>query len=125
MPKTKLDNLNKETLNITHEFYTQKGIVVGKLWGGGKGCYEARSYSAETLDELKEKLQKAFELGSLDKGMGFERLVAASVQIVDKSTITIDDKEYTHTDVSNFILGDKDLFESMIDDCEIYDDLED
>lgn len=105
-------------------FRSQKGLVVGKMYGGGKGIYPARNFTADTEKELKEKINKAFELGSLDAGMGFEKLVAAGVQIVEVTTVVIDGKKFTNETVKNWVTGDEDLFNSMVEEEEIMDDLE-
>lgn len=119
---TKTQKLEK-TLNtividpkdIKHTYSCAEGIVLGKLWGGGLGSYAARSYKADTLKELKEKLQKAFDLGSLDSGAGFERLLAAGVVIEDKASIEIDGKIFTSSTYSKYVIGDVDLFQEKVD----------
>lgn len=113
--KTNTTTNTINTKDITHTFYSTRGIVIGTLWGGGLGAYPARDYSAATVDELKAKLQKAFDLGSLDSGAGFERLLAAGVVIVDEASITINDQVFTSKSESNYVLGDEDLFQEKID----------
>lgn len=111
-------NNNTITINtndIKHHYSTSKGVVIGKLWGGGIGSYTARNYKADTLKELKEKVQKAFELGSLDNGCGFERLLAAGVVIEDEATININDQLFTSSTYENYIIGDTDLFQEFVD----------
>lgn len=104
-------------------FRSQNGIVVGKCYGGGKGTYPTRDFKADTEKELKEKINKALDLGSLDDGMGFEKLIAAGVQIVEITTVEIDGKKYTNETVKNWVTGDTDLFNQMVEDGGICDDL--
>ena len=80
--------------DIKHTYSTMQGVVIGKMWGGGMGSYSARDYKANTLKELQEKLQKAFDLGSLDSGAGFEKLLAAGVIIVDEASVEIEGKVF-------------------------------
>lgn len=115
----------KSTIESTTTTYaTQRGIVVGKMYGGGKGIYAARNFKADSLKELKAKFNNAFEIGSLDAGFGFDKLLAAGTQIVTTTVIVVDGKEYTNVTTENYVIGDTDLFEECLDAGDFYDDLD-
>jgi hypothetical protein len=78
--------------------YSSKGIVLGHLWGGGKGGYKARPINGKTkLNELIIEAKKMLADGSLDGGMGFECLTGA-VLIIDKvEKRMIKGKEFINT----------------------------
>lgn len=101
--------------DIKHSFSSARGVVVGKMYGGGLGCYAARNFTADSIEELKAKIQKAFDLGSLDSGFGFEKLLAAGVVIEDKASVNIVDQQFTSSTFSNYIIGDVDLFQEQLD----------
>lgn len=86
--------------------YKSTGIVLGRLWGGGEGAYPARVLRADSLEELKAEAQKALEDGSLDGGMGFERLIGALLDVEATITKTIDGKEYYRNEYHEMELGD-------------------
>jgi len=118
---TKTNTITINAKDINHSFSSARGVVVGKMWGGGIGTYSARNYKADTLDELKDKIQKAFDLGSLDSGAGFERLLAAGVVIEDESSVSINDQLFTSSTYENYIIGDVDLFQELVDNGTIID----
>lgn len=70
------------------------GKVYGKLWGGAKGAYPARVFSASTLKELVELNTDALNDGSLDNGMGFEKLIGARLLISKDEEIIVNGKSY-------------------------------
>lgn len=108
---------------LTTKYFTQSGVVIGKMYGGGKGQYNARNFKADSIEELKEKLQKAFELGSLDSGFGFEKLLAAGVQIVTERHVDIDGLDFSNRTYENYVIGDVDLFEEAVEMEDIVDNL--
>ena len=80
-------------------YYTGHGLVAGKMWGGGIGAYEARHYSSETIEDLREQVNKAFQSGELDSGAGFERLVAAKVDLIEEATLEVKGREFISTKI--------------------------
>lgn len=70
--------------------YSADGIVLGNLWGGGKGYYPARKYYAETFTKLKNEIKEDFESGALDSGMGYESLLGAMMVITKHIAIEIE-----------------------------------
>lgn len=67
--------------------YSAKGYVYGKMWGGGTGYYESKSFmNYKSLKPLFKDINKAFKNGSLDGGMGFETLIGAYMNIETKDT---------------------------------------
>lgn len=73
--------------------YDSTGLVFGVLWGGGRGSYPARQLHAETLEDLIAQANEGLD-GSLDSGMGFERLLGAVLFITKKTTITMNEKPF-------------------------------
>ena len=73
--------------------YDSKGLVFGRLWGGAKGSYPARQLHAETLEDLVKQAIDGLN-GSLDSGMGYERLLGAVLFITKKTTITVSEKPF-------------------------------
>lgn len=86
--------------------YRATGVVLGRLWGGGEGMYPSRPVQADTLEQLRAEAQKALEDGSLDGGMGFERLIGALLDVEATITKTIDGKEYYRNEYHEMELGD-------------------
>lgn len=69
--------------------YYLNGVVYGNYWGGGKGCYKAASQcfqEKKDLDNFLTKVQEMKDLGSLDGGMGYEKVIAVSYNITHKFT---------------------------------------
>ena len=58
--------------------------------------YKARSLTARSLGELKDKAIARIDDGSLDSGMGFARLIGALLYITERQVITLCGKEFTH-----------------------------
>ena len=82
------------TKKTTYE--VSKGLVYGEYWSGGEGAYtvntEARLCKADTLEELKEKLES---MKSIDGGMGFENELGGYFFVSVIETIEIDGVDYT------------------------------
>jgi len=77
--------------------YGAKGTVKGKLWGGGEGEYYARSLgNFKKKAELYTAIQDALKDGSLDSGMGFEKLLHAHMDIIRTESYVINGKKFTH-----------------------------
>lgn len=89
------------------KFYKAKGYVLGKCWGDGTGMYPIRQYTNDSLSELKAEIKKDFESGALDSGFGFEKLLAASIDVETISSIEVDGKVYHRSDYDeSYNLGD-------------------
>lgn len=95
--KASLELDTDKELNRTSTFKAE-GFVIGNLWGGGQGTYEARKYTANTREELVQKCTEALDSGSMDNGMGFESLVSAMIDITKITTIVIDGVSYENED---------------------------
>lgn len=117
-----MTNTNKTTNEIKHTYSTEAGVVAGKLYGGGLGFATARNFTADSVKELKEKVQKAFDLGSLAEGFGFDKLLAAGVVIVDEASTVIEGQVFTSIKKENHKLGDIDLFDEQLENGNIFDE---
>lgn len=73
--------------------YDSTGLVFGNFWGGGRGSYPARQLHAETLEDLVKQATDGLN-GSLDSGMGYERLLGAVLFITKKTIITMNEKPF-------------------------------
>lgn len=107
---------------VTHVYKSQRGIVVGR-YHGQKATAPTRDFTAESLEALMKKIQKAFDNNTLDANLEFKEVICAGVQIVDISSVEIEGKIYTNTSIHNEVFGDKEFFQDMVDSGEIVDDL--
>lgn len=78
-------NTKTTTTEVKHLYSTEAGVVLGKRYGGGLGYTTARNFTADSIKELKDKVQKAFDLESLAADCDLEKLFAAGVVLVDES----------------------------------------
>lgn len=86
--------------------WTSTGVVLGNLWGGGQGTYQARKmYSALSKEQLLERVKAALENGSLDGGMGFESLVGAYIIIKTTTQIVYKGEPYFNNRHEALYLG--------------------
>ena len=97
------------TLPITIKYHSS-GFVLGQLWGGGKGGYPTRTFSADSLEELLELNKAALADGSLDSGMGFERLLAAKLNITTETSVVIEGEVFTNKQYDFEYIGDEEMF---------------
>lgn len=78
--------------------YSAKGYVVGNHWGGkDKGAYPSEEVKAETLEELKTKIEKGICDGSLDSGFGFQNLIGAYMCVTTHRTIEVEEFLFENT----------------------------
>lgn len=105
---------------VEHVYATQKGVVIGRSHGY-KAIATARDFVAESLDELKAKVNKAFDCNTLDTDLIFDQVIAAGVEIVDCAKVVIEGREFTNTTIHNFIVGDKEFFTSCLDNGDFVD----
>ena len=94
--------------------YIAQGFVVGKDWMGGIGTYGSERLTAKTFGELKEKATESFKLGCLEDGFGFEKLLAAKLNVVKDIDITINGKVYTRREcLENMCIGDEEYLKMI------------
>ena len=89
----------------TTENFTSKGLVYGSLWGGGKGTYPAINLEGKTKKELIEKAVKGLD-GSLDGGMGFEKLIGALLLVKKTTTVVLEGKNFINEEFEEEFIGD-------------------
>jgi len=85
--------------------YKLTGQVLGKLWGGGEGYYPSREIKGNNRTDVIREAEEALEDGSLDSGMGFERLVGAFLILEIKTIKTVDGVEYYREDYEDINIG--------------------
>lgn len=91
----------------TKQRFLATGLVYGLLWGGGEGVYKAKDYyNAETVESLREQITKGVETGSIDSGMGYERILGALMKIATITTIIHDNKEFENIEYEDEFFGD-------------------
>jgi hypothetical protein len=94
--------------------YHSSGNVLGQLWGRQSAFYPTRTFSADSLEELLELNKAALADGSLDSGMGFERLLAAKLNITTETSVVIEGEVFTNNQYHHEYIGD----EKYIDDLD-------
>lgn len=87
------------------KFYCS-GVVYGRYWGGGEGAYSASKFSGNTKEEVIEQATLALKDGSLDSGMGYERLLGALLNIDEETTVELDGRKFTNTENYGVFIGD-------------------
>lgn len=87
--------------------YKATGHVFGRLWGGGIGAYPARMVKGENREEVKKTLLEMLNDGSLDSGMGFQELLAATIEIKEIEHIEKDGKVYSHSSFEDITIGNE------------------
>ena len=85
--------------------FKSTGTVLGLLWGGGTGAYPATNLTETTKEKLLEKAIKGLD-GSLDSGMGFERLLGAKLIITKITTRNIRGKEFINEETELEFIGE-------------------
>ena len=86
--------------------YIAKGLVLGKVWGGGFGSYTSREVIGKTKAELLAKAKVDLKSGALDSGMGFEFLKGAVLDIEEIETIKYKGKEFKRSEYITEFIGD-------------------
>lgn len=82
------------------------GLVLGNLWGGGTGSYQARKLQGNTVEEVITLAQDGIKTGSLDSGMGFDGLIGAALTLHIITKIEIEGKEFENIEYEHVTLGD-------------------
>jgi hypothetical protein len=70
--------------------FEAEGLVLGNLWGGGKGAYPTIKIKADSEEELETKINQELDSGGLDGGMGFESLQGAAMIVTQILRAEID-----------------------------------
>lgn len=86
--------------------YSATGLVYGKYWGGGEGSYPSKKLVAYQSVEALLKDATSMLDGSLDSGMGYERLLGAMLIVEEKETLEIDGKEFVHKEYETHFIGE-------------------
>lgn len=86
--------------------YSAQGVVYGQYWGGGEGTYAAKKYSEPTIEELRAKIEKDVASGSIDSGMGYQKVLGAVMEITTTTTVEIDGKPFTNEETEIETFGD-------------------
>lgn len=105
---------------IKHVYKTQRGVVVGR-YHGQKATAPTRNFTADTEAKLIQKVMEAFENNTLDTNLQFKEVIAAGVEIVDIATVEIEGKTFQNISIENYVLGDKEFFNDMVESGEIVD----
>lgn len=92
-----------------------KGMVVGKLWGGGKGYYPSSKVGGTTIEEVKKKAAEKMNDGSIDSGMGFETIVGVILDPVTITYIEIEGEIYTNKNYDAGLIQIGDVTDEEID----------
>ena len=100
-----LDGDEKFPIKVV-ETYHASGLVYGRYWGGGEGAYKAISVKAGTIDELDEKIEQGIADGSLDDGMGYEKLIGAIMTVTIATKWIVNGDEFIKEESSSKFYGD-------------------
>lgn len=85
--------------------YKAKGLVIGNCWGGGECGYASERLVASTKKEIMKQADNGLANGSLDSGMGFERLQGAIMEVTKITTTKIKGKEFINEETEINIIG--------------------
>jgi hypothetical protein len=85
--------------------FTAKGAVLGSYWGGGQGAYESRPITGNSEKEIIKLAEQGIKDGSLDNGMGFERLLGAALTITKTTSIEVDGKPFINREHNDVLIG--------------------
>jgi len=85
--------------------YSATGYVYGACWGGGRCGYEARELKGKTLASIKQQAKKGIADGTLDAGMGFEKITGALLYVKTESVITVNKKEFINVEIDSLKIG--------------------
>lgn len=91
--------------------FKAKGMVLGNLWGGGKGAYPTIEVAADSREEVHDLIKLHLGSGALDSGMGFESLIGAVMIVVKTTRIEVDGLPFSNRQEEVELFGDLDEFE--------------
>ena len=98
----------KADMKTGETLFVAKGLVLGNLWGGGKGAYPTITISGESEEIVVAKAKIELKTGGLDSGMGFESLSGALLNIERIFMLDIDGLPFTSRKFTNKAIGDLD-----------------
>lgn len=84
--------------------YEARGYVYGSLWDNSEGAYSARWLEGTSLKDILEQATKGLD-GSLDSGMGFQKLYGALLYVTTRSIRIIEGKTFTHSETKPRFVG--------------------
>jgi hypothetical protein len=90
------------------KLFVAQGYVLGNLWGGGLGAYPTITISGESEEIVLEQAEKELKTGGLDRGMGFESLTGALLNIERIINIEIDGMPFTNRTTTQKTIGNLD-----------------
>lgn len=85
--------------------YVISGFVYGLSWGGGESSYPSKELRGSNREELIAKANKMLEDGSLDSGMGYQKLLGAVLLVDTYDVVKLDSKSYVNTDTDKVFIG--------------------
>lgn len=97
--------MQKEVKTIREEFIS-RGVVLGTLWDFQTGAYPARKLTGKSEKEIIEQAEKMLDNNSLDDGMGFQSLKAATLEIEKITFVEIDGKLFENHESNVVTLGE-------------------
>lgn len=109
------------TIQDKKTYYKAQGYVYGLLWGGGEGTYPSREIKSDNIDDLREQIMNGINNGSLDSGMGYQRLIGALMDITTITEIVIDDKVFKNYEYQTEFFGDLSEAQQEFLECQIYE----
>lgn len=68
-------------VNRVEDEWEAHGLVLGETWYGRMGWYPSEKVIASTREELDRKIEEGIKEGWLDRGMGFQALHGAVMEI--------------------------------------------
>jgi len=95
------NEIKEEAYNViikksTKTFDLIDGIVLGNYWGGGSGSYKMKEvFNISDLDNFIKEYSDLNKLSELDAGMGFESMIGAIVNVMEKDTILVENTNIT------------------------------
>jgi hypothetical protein len=94
-------------MNISNKkiIFKGSGLVYGKYWGGGEGAYKASELHSDSKEKLLKEAKKMLKDGSLDSGMGYERLLGARIEIEKITSYMIDGQLFSSSEYETEIIG--------------------
>ena len=79
--------------------YRAKGLVCGIDWNNDETIYPTIEYSSRSrLEDLEDQINKGIEDGSIDGGMGYQKIIGALMTVTTIRTIILDGKYYTNSE---------------------------
>lgn len=113
-----MENLIDVQIRHVSTKYFADGYCWGRLWGGGEGGYEATQYEASNLETLREMINTGIKDGTIDGGMGFERMLGALMNIRQVSVIEIVGSEFFSGEYKRVSYLEQETFGELSDEAE-------